>query len=103
MKLSQRASLIICVSKTLKKMWFLFGPWLLLSDMILGGHISSGKASVESINEAVGGHSEFLSRGFWGLSPLREFRGSKDHLDWLKIDLNAAKIITVPDYKCTKN
>ena len=29
--------------------------------------------------------------------------GSKDHLDWLKIDLNAAEIITVQDYKRTKN
>ena len=28
--------------------------------------------------------------------------GSKEHLDWLKIDLNGTKIITVQDYKCTK-
>ena len=27
---------------------------------------------------------------------------SKEHLDWLKIDLNVAKIITVQDYKHTK-
>ena len=27
----------------------------------------------------------------------------KENLDCLKIDLNAAKIITVQDYKCTKN
>ena len=32
---------------------------------------------------------------------LRKLSGSKEHLDWLKIDLNAAKIITVQDYKCT--
>ena len=28
--------------------------------------------------------------------------GSKEHLDWLKIDLNVAKIITLQDYKHTK-
>ena len=28
---------------------------------------------------------------------LRKLSGSKEHLDWLKIDLNAAKIITVQD------
>ena len=32
-----------------------------------------------------------------------KFSGSKERLDWLKIDLNAAKIITVQDYKRTKN
>ena len=34
---------------------------------------------------------------------LRKLLGSKQHLDWLKTDLNAAKIITVQDYKRTKN
>ena len=34
--------------------------------------------------------------------PLRKFLGSKEHLDWLKIVLNVAKIITVQDYKLTK-
>ena len=29
--------------------------------------------------------------------------GSKEHLDWCKIDLNVAEIITVQDYKWTKN
>ena len=37
------------------------------------------------------------------LGTLRKFLGSKEHLDWLKIDLNAAEMITVQDYKCTKN
>ena len=32
-----------------------------------------------------------------------KFSGSKERLDWLKIDLSAAKIITVQDYKYTKN
>ena len=40
--------------------------------------------------------------GFKGRSALRKFLRSKEHLDWLKIDLNAAEIITVQDYKHTK-
>ena len=35
--------------------------------------------------------------------PLRKFLGYKDHLDWLKIDLNVSKIVNIQDYKCTKN
>ena len=31
-----------------------------------------------------------------------KFSGSRKHLDWLKIDLNAAKVITAQDYKHTK-
>ena len=38
----------------------------------------------------------------WGLSetpagPLRNFLGFKEHLNWLKIDLNGAEIITIQD------
>ena len=33
---------------------------------------------------------------------LRKFLGSKEHLDWLKIDLNVTEIITVHDYKHKK-
>ena len=32
-----------------------------------------------------------------------EFLGSKEHLDWLKMDLNVAKIITAQDYKSIKS
>ena len=103
MKLWQSASSIFCVSKTLKKVCFLFGPSLVLSDIIPGVYISSGKASIESVNGTGGGHPEPLSRGFKGQSPLRNFEGSKEHLDWLKIDLIAAKIITVQDYERTNN
>ena len=46
--------------------------------------------------------SEHLSGGFRGDAPIRKFLGSKEHLDWLKIDLNVAEITTVQDYKCTK-
>ena len=68
--------------------------------MIPEANIISGKASIVSINGTAG--SEPLSRGFRGQSPLQKFLGSKEHLDWLKIDLNAVKIITVWDYKYTK-
>ena len=66
--------------------------------------IISGKTSVASVNGAgvSGVCSELLSGGFGGWSPLRKFLGSKEHLDWLKIGLDSAEIITVQDYKCTK-
>ena len=38
-----------------------------------------------------------------GQSLLRKFLGSEEHPDWLKIVLNVAEIITVQDYKRTKN
>ena len=69
--------------------------------MIPGANIISGKASVASVNRA--GGSEFLCRAFRGWSSLRKFLGSKEHLDWLKIDLNAVEIRTVQDYIRTKN
>ena len=34
---------------------------------------------------------------------LEIFLGSKEHLDWLKRDLNATEIITVQDYRHTKS
>ena len=68
------------------------------TDMTPGVNII-GKASATSINRAQGlggggsGGSATLSRDFRGQSPLRKLLGSKEHLDWLKIDLNAAKVI----------
>ena len=60
------------------------------------------KASVARVNEARGssrrgdrGCSETLSRDFRGQNTLRKLLGPKEHLDWLTIDLNVAKIITV--------
>ena len=41
------------------------------------------------------GCSETLSRDFMGQNTLRKLLGPKEHLDWLTIDLNVAKIITV--------
>ena len=75
--------------------------------MIPEVNIISGKASIASVNGAQGSGgggvcSESLSGDFRGLHPLRKFLGAKEHLDRLKIDLNATKIITVQNYKCTK-
>ena len=69
--------------------------------MIPGANIISRKASVASVNRA--GGSEPLSRGFRGWSSIRKSLGSKEHLDWLKIDLNTAKIRAVQGYMHTKN
>ena len=57
--------------------------------MIPGANIISRKASVASVNRA-GGYEPH--RGFRGGSLLRKFLGLKEHLDWLKIDLNAIEI-----------
>ena len=59
--------------------------------MMPGVTIISQKASVASIYKA-----EIFRLG-------TEFLGSKEHLDWLKMDLNVAKIITVQDYKSIKS
>ena len=72
-----------------------------VSDMILVVYIISRKMSIASVNRA---------GGVWGCSetPAEVLRwdnnllGSKEHLDWLKIYLNVAEIITVQDYKHTK-
>ena len=69
--------------------------------MIPGANIISGKASLASVNRA--GGSEPLSKGSREWSPLRKILGSKEDLDWLKIDLNVVEIRTVQDYICTKN
>ena len=71
--------------------------------MISGANIISGKASVASVNRA--GGSEPLGRGFRGWSPIRKSLGSKEHLDWIKKDLNAVvvEIRTVQYYIRTKN
>ena len=45
------------------------------------------------------GCSETPAGALGGQSTLRKFLDSKEHLNWLKIDLNVAKIITVVDYK----
>ena len=47
--------------------------------------------------------SEYLSGSFTRKRPLRKSLGSKERLDWLKIDLNTAEIITVQEEKRTKN
>ena len=49
------------------------------------------------------GCSEPVGTGFRGQSPLKKNLNSKEHLDWVKIDLNVVEISTVQDFKCTKN
>ena len=66
--------------------------------MIPGVHIINGKASTVNVNGA-GGLGGALTPLVGGL---KKVPGSKEHLDWLEIDLPAAKIITVQDYKHTK-
>ena len=63
---------------------------------IPGENIIIRKPSEASVNAAE--DSELLSEGFRGKSPLRKCLDSKEHLDWLEIDLNVAKIRTVQDY-----
>ena len=43
-----------------------------------------------------------MSMVLGSLIPSAGALGSKEHLDWLKIDLNETEIITFQDYKCTK-
>ena len=54
--------------------------------MITGVNIISGKVTPETPAEL-----------------LRKFLGSKEHLNWLKIDLNAVEIITIQDCKHAQN
>ena len=63
--------------------------------MISGVNVISGKASIARVSGA--GWSEVCC------DFLKKSLGSKEHLDCLKIDLNAAQIITVEGQKRTKN
>ena len=67
--------------------------------MITGANIFSGKTSIASFS-GTGGSGGAVSH-ITGV--YRKLVGSKEHLDWLKIDLNSAKIITVQDYKHKKS
>ena len=74
-----------------------------ISDIIPGVNIIGRKVGIASINVSGGGGRVGVfqdpNRGFRGRSTLRKCLGSKEHLDWLTRDLNAAKIITVKDYE----
>ena len=75
-------------------------PYMQISDVILGVNLIGRKVSVTSVNKDGAGLALFWghSESFRGQSTLRKCLGSRDHLDWLKIDFNAAEIITVQDY-----
>ena len=68
-----------------------------ISDLMPGMNIIGRKVSIASINWAGGSGGCFGTPAgdFSGQSTLRNLLGSKEHLDWLKIDLNVAEIITV--------
>ena len=70
-----------------------------ISVMIPEENTIGVKVGVVSVNGA-GGLGVFWdpSRGFRGWSTLGKCLSSKELLDWLKIDFNATKIITVHDY-----
>ena len=66
--------------------------------MIPGVNIIGGKKSVASVNGA--GQSGGVlkpSGGFRGRCTLRKFLGSTEHVDWVKINLNVAEIITIQE------
>ena len=74
-----------------------------VADIIPGVNTISRKVSVASINKA--GRSVVFwdpSGGFRGWNTLTKFLDSKEHLDWFKIDLNAAEVITVQGYRHKK-
>ena len=74
--------------------------------MIPGVNVISGKASIASVNGAGGGGSVGGGGVCGGGGVLCVLWGvlgdSKEHIVWLKTDLNVAQIITVQDYKYTK-
>ena len=70
--------------------------------MIPGVNIIVGKVSVASINGAGGVWGCFETPAGVLTAEHENFLGSKEHLDWLKTDLHAAKVITAQDYKHTK-
>ena len=62
------------------------------------------KVSVADVNRARGSGGVLKTQqGVRGPSPLRRFFGSKQHQDWIKMDLNVAEIITVQEYKHLKD
>ena len=73
-----------------------------LSDMAAWVNIIGRKVSLTSANQA-GGSGVVLRFQLQFQGILRQILGSKEHVDWLKIDLNVAEIITVQDYKHKKN
>ena len=73
-----------------------------LSDMAPWVNIIGRKVRVASVNGA-GGSGGVLRSQLRFQGTLRKILGSKEHVDWLKIDLNVAEIITVQGYKHKKN
>ena len=72
--------------------------------MIPGVNIISRNSSIANINRSEGSGSTLSPSVvvIGGQSPLRKSLAPNKHLDWVKVDLNAAKIVAVQGYKCTK-
>ena len=64
-------------------------PYTEISDMI--------SASGATTELGLWGCSEIPAGEDRGRSPLRKSLGSKEHLDWVKIDINTVEIIIVQD------
>ena len=71
-------------------------PYMQLSHMIPGVNIIGRKVSKCQQSLRVWECSETP------VGLLRKFLDSKEHLNWLKIDVNVAEIITIQDYKHKK-
>ena len=72
--------------------------------MIQGVNIIVGKISVANKHQWNWGVCECLpQQEFYGAKCPKKILGSKEHLYWLKTDLNVAEIITVQDYKHKQN
>ena len=76
-----------------------------ISDMIPGVNIIGGKVSAAIVIRDVGSWGVLrpqIRGGDREWSTLRKFLDSKEHLDWLEIDLNVAEIIPAQYYKHKK-
>ena len=75
-----------------------------LSYIHPGVNIIGGKVSVASIIRVRGSGGVLRPQwGFRGQSTRKKILGSKEQLNWLKVDFNVAKVIAVQDYNNNKN
>ena len=83
--------------------FFIRVPYMQISDINPGVNIIGGKVSIASVNRA--GWPGGVLRPHWGFrgwSGLKKISGSKEQLDWLKVDFSVTKVITVQDYNNNK-
>ena len=73
-----------------------------ISDMIPGMNIIGGKVNIGIVNGDWGCWDVLRPQRERGWSTLAKLLNSKEHLDWLEVDLNVAEIITAQYYKHKK-